>query len=161
AVLMQEDSRYARSITAALKNSNYFDFVAAARSPAELDRLLRTGDAQFAVTVPGDFSRRVARGDRAQVLVEADATDPSAARGGGARALARPPRPAGAPRPEGRVAGAGPPKRAFGGGRPPPLQPRGHHLVQHRPGPAGRDPDADAGDDDGAQRHPRDRARDD
>ena len=27
AVLVQEDSRYARSITAALKNSNYFDFV--------------------------------------------------------------------------------------------------------------------------------------
>ena len=39
AVLIQEDSRYARSITAALKNSLYFDFVAQARSPAELDRL--------------------------------------------------------------------------------------------------------------------------
>jgi len=87
AVLMQEDSRYARSITAALKNSLYFDFVAQARSPAELDRLLRTGEAQFAVTVPGDFSRRVARGDRPQILVEADATDPSAT-GGAVAALA-------------------------------------------------------------------------
>jgi ABC-2 type transport system permease protein len=87
AVLMQEDSRYARSITAALKNSLYFDFVAQARSPAELDRLIRTGDAQFAVTVPGDFTRRVARGDKAQVLVEADATDP-AATGGAVAALA-------------------------------------------------------------------------
>jgi ABC-2 type transport system permease protein len=87
AVLMQEDSRYARSITAALKNSLYFDFVAQARSPAELDRMLRTGDAQFAVTVPGDFSRRVARGDKAQILVEADATDPSAT-GGAVAALA-------------------------------------------------------------------------
>jgi ABC-2 type transport system permease protein len=87
AVLMQEDSRYARSITAALKNSNYFDFVAQARSPAELDELLRNGEAQFAVTVPGDFSRRVARGDRAQMLVEVDATDPSAT-GGAVAALA-------------------------------------------------------------------------
>jgi ABC-2 type transport system permease protein len=87
AVLVQEDSRYARSITAALKNSLYFDFVAQARSPAELDRLLRTGDAQFAVTIPGDFSRRVARGDKAQLLVEADATDPSAT-GGAVAALA-------------------------------------------------------------------------
>ena len=87
AVLMQEDSRYARSITAALKNSLYFDFVAQARSPAELERLLRNGDAQFAVTIPGDFSRRVARGDEAQILVEADATDPSAA-GGAVSALA-------------------------------------------------------------------------
>ena len=87
AVLVQEDSRYARSITAALKNSLYFDFVAQARSPAELDRLLRTGDAQFAVTIPGDFTRRVARSDKAQVLVEADATDPSAT-GGAVAALA-------------------------------------------------------------------------
>jgi len=87
AVLMQEDSRYARSITAALKNSLYFDFVAQARSPAELERLLRNGEVQFAVTVPGDFSRRVARGDEAQILVEADATDPSAT-GGAVAALA-------------------------------------------------------------------------
>jgi ABC-2 type transport system permease protein len=87
AVLMQEDSRYARSITAALKNSLYFDFVAQARSPAELERLLRNGEVQFAVTVPGDFSRRVARGDEAQILVEADATDP-AATGGAVSALA-------------------------------------------------------------------------
>ncbi|HET6970130.1 MAG TPA: ABC transporter permease [Phenylobacterium sp.] len=77
AVLAQEDSRYARSIVAALKNSAYFDFVAQARSAGELDRLVRTGDVQFAVTIPGDFSRRVARGDNAQILVEADATDPS------------------------------------------------------------------------------------
>ena len=87
AVLMQEDSRYARSITAALKNSLYFDFVAQARSPAELDRLIRNGEVQFAVSVPGDFSRRVARGDKAQILVEADATDP-AATGGAVAALA-------------------------------------------------------------------------
>lgn len=78
AVLVQEDSRYARAIVAALKNSAYFDFVGQARSPAELDRMIRVGDAQFAVTIPGDFSRRVARGDEAQLLVEADATDPSA-----------------------------------------------------------------------------------
>ncbi len=87
AVLMQENSRYARSVTAALQNSAYFDLVAQAQTPAELERLLRTGQAQFAVTIPGDFSRRVARGDRAQVLVEADATDP-AATGGAVSALA-------------------------------------------------------------------------
>jgi len=81
AVLVQEDSRHARSVLAALKNSDYFDLVAQVRSPAELDRMLRTGEAQFAVTIPGDFSRRVARGDRAQLLVEADATDPSATSG--------------------------------------------------------------------------------
>ena len=86
AVLVQEDSRYARSILSALKNSDYFDLVAQARSPAELDRMLQAGEVQFAVTIPGDFTRRVARGDKAQILVEADATDP-AATGGAVAAL--------------------------------------------------------------------------
>jgi ABC-2 type transport system permease protein len=87
AVLVQEDSRYARSLIAGLENSRYFDFVAQARSPAELDAMIRRGDVQFAVTIPGDFSRRVARGDEAQILIEADATDPSAT-GGAVAALA-------------------------------------------------------------------------
>ena len=87
AVLMQENSRYARSILSALDGSAYFDIVAQARTPAELDRMVRAGDVQFAVTIPGDFSRRVARGDHAQVLVEADASDPSAT-GGAVAALA-------------------------------------------------------------------------
>ena len=78
AVLVQEDSVFARSILSSLRNSAYFDLVAQARSPAELDALIRRGEVQFAITIPGDFTRRVARGDRAQILVEADATDPSA-----------------------------------------------------------------------------------
>jgi ABC-2 type transport system permease protein len=87
ALLVQEDTVFARSITAALANSAYFDLVAQARSPAELDALIRRGEVQFAITIPGDFSRRVARGDKAQILVEADATDPSAT-GGAVAALA-------------------------------------------------------------------------
>jgi ABC-2 type transport system permease protein len=51
-----------------------------------MDEMIRTGRVQFAVTIPADFTRRVARGDRPQVLVEADATDP-AATGGAVAAL--------------------------------------------------------------------------
>jgi ABC-2 type transport system permease protein len=91
ALLVQEDSRLARSVVAALHNSAYFDLVAQARSPRELDDMIRRGDVQFAITIPGDFTRRVARGDRAQILVEADATDPSAT-GGAVSALAALPR---------------------------------------------------------------------
>ncbi len=87
ALLVQEDSRYARSMVAALENSRFFDLTHQARSPAELDRLIRSGEVQFAITIPGDFSRRVARGDKPQILVEADATDPSAT-GGAVAALA-------------------------------------------------------------------------
>jgi ABC-2 type transport system permease protein len=78
ALLIQEDTVFARSVVAALKNSLYFEFTAQARTPAELDEMLKRGDVQFAITIPGDFTRRVARGDHAQILVEADAADPSA-----------------------------------------------------------------------------------
>ena len=78
ALLVQENSIFARAIVANLVNTSYFDIVRQARTPAELDRLVRTGEVQFAITIPGDFTRRVVRGDRAQILVEADATDPTA-----------------------------------------------------------------------------------
>ena len=87
AVLVQENSTFARSTLAAIENSGYFEVVAQVRSPAELDDLVRKGEVQFAVTIPGDFTRRVVRGDEAQILVEADATDP-AATGGAVAALA-------------------------------------------------------------------------
>ena len=92
AILVQEDSTFARSAVAALKNSAYFDLVAQARTPAELDALIRSGQVQFAITIPGDFTRRVVRGDQARILVEADASDPSATSGAAAALAALPER---------------------------------------------------------------------
>jgi ABC-2 type transport system permease protein len=88
ALLVQENSQFARSVVAAIANSSYFDISHQARTPAELDALVRTGEVQFAITIPGDFTRRVVRGDRAQILVDADATDPTAT-GSALAALAR------------------------------------------------------------------------
>jgi ABC-2 type transport system permease protein len=79
AVLIQDNSTFARSTLAAFVNTSFFDITQVARSPHELDDLLRKGEVQFALTIPGDFTRRVARGDGAQILLEADATDPAAA----------------------------------------------------------------------------------
>ena len=42
ALLVQENSVLARSIVSSLANSAYFDIVRQARSPAELERLVRT-----------------------------------------------------------------------------------------------------------------------
>jgi ABC-2 type transport system permease protein len=78
AVLVQDNGPLARSALAAFVNTGFFDVTHTARTPAELDALISRGQVQFALTIPGDFSRRVARGDGAQVLLEADATDPSA-----------------------------------------------------------------------------------
>ncbi len=77
-VFVQDQGEFARSILEAMRNTGYFDIVATARSSAELDRLMALGRIQFSVTIPGDFTRRVVRHDNAQILVEADASDPSA-----------------------------------------------------------------------------------
>jgi ABC-2 type transport system permease protein len=81
AVLVQDNGAFSRSVLTAMGNSGYFDVTLQARSQAELNRALERGQVQFAVIIPGDFSRRVVRGDRAQILVEADAADPSATSG--------------------------------------------------------------------------------
>lgn len=91
AVLVQDQGPMARSALAALVNSGYFQIVRTATSPAELDEAVARGDVQFALTIPADFTRRVVRGDDAQILVEADASDP-AATGGALAALSSLPR---------------------------------------------------------------------
>ena len=91
AVLVQDHGPMARSTLAALNNSGYFKIVHEAASPEELDRAIARGEVQFALTIPSDFTRRVVRGDDAQILVEADASDP-AATGGAISALANLPR---------------------------------------------------------------------
>ena len=79
AVLVQDNGAFSRSILTAMTNSGYFDIAVQARSQSELDRALERGEVQFAVVIPADFTRRVVRGDAAQILIEADASDPTAA----------------------------------------------------------------------------------
>lgn len=91
AILVQDQGPMARSTVSALINSGYFKVVRTASSPAELDEAVARGEVQFALTIPADFTRNVVRGDGAQILVEADASDP-AATGGAIAALASLPR---------------------------------------------------------------------
>ena len=78
AVVTAESSVFSRSLTRALENTGYFRVVATPATVAEADRLLALGKVQFVLQVPEDFSRRLQRGEKATVLVEADATDPAA-----------------------------------------------------------------------------------
>ncbi len=87
AVMVEDQGEFARSIIGALQRSDYFDIVAVAHSQAEMDREIERGKVQFALTIPGDFTRKVVRHQDAQILVEADASDP-AATGGAVAALA-------------------------------------------------------------------------
>ena len=76
ALLVAEHSEFSRSILASMRNSDYFAFVGEAADEADAQRMLATGHAQFVVSIPADFSRRLVRGERPALLVEADATDP-------------------------------------------------------------------------------------
>src|SRR5438309_9509022 len=78
AVLAADHSEFTRSIVAALKNSDYFDFVAEARDEREAERLIALGKVQFVLTIPQGFTRALVRGERPAMLLEADATDPLA-----------------------------------------------------------------------------------
>jgi ABC-2 type transport system permease protein len=78
AVLTRDDGPLTRAVLSAMRNTDYFDFQAQVRDPEELDRLIRSGEVQFAIEIPASFERDVRRGDKPSVLVIADATDPVA-----------------------------------------------------------------------------------
>ncbi len=86
AVLIQDESSFARSFLAAMQVSEYFDIRASAASEDELDHLILSGRVQFGVQIPAHFGRDLIRGERPAVLVIADASDPVAA-GGAVSAL--------------------------------------------------------------------------
>jgi len=78
AVLAADNSVYARTLVRAIENSGYFRVVQHLSSEAEADRALAMGTVQFVVSIPENFSRKLERGERPVLLVEADATDPAA-----------------------------------------------------------------------------------
>ena len=77
-VLAADSSPYSRTLLAAMQSSGYFRIDRYAASEAEIERLFAEGSTQFAVTIPEDFGRKLVRGERPVLLVEADAADPSA-----------------------------------------------------------------------------------
>src|SRR5258708_29475265 len=79
AVISADDSTITRTILSALSSTGYMRFTHRPRSEAEANSLLQNGEVQFVVTIPSDFTRRLVRGERAQVLIDTDATDPMAA----------------------------------------------------------------------------------
>jgi ABC-2 type transport system permease protein len=78
ALVMGENSTFARSIVSAMEQTDYFRFRDAPVTEREADWLLKTGEIQFAITIPPHFSDDVVRGRRPALAVEADATDPVA-----------------------------------------------------------------------------------
>ncbi|SIT07043.1 ABC transporter permease [Insolitispirillum peregrinum] len=78
AIIDADHGPFSRAVISALEVSGYYRIEAPNVSEQEADRLLSAGSVQFIISFPPDFSRRVARGERPPLLVEADATDPAA-----------------------------------------------------------------------------------
>ena len=78
AVLAADSGPYSRSVLAAMQTSGYFRIVRQVANERELDELLALGRVQFALTIPENFDRKLVRGERPVLLVEADASDPAA-----------------------------------------------------------------------------------
>lgn len=81
ALVAPTQDRYTRAMVSALELTGYYRFVTTDATAAEAETMIARGDVAFVVTVPSDFGRRVERADHPQILIEADATDPSVASG--------------------------------------------------------------------------------
>jgi ABC-2 type transport system permease protein len=80
-VELREDGPLTRSFLASLQASSYLDIVAVTHRDDEGERMLRTGETSFLIVVPEGFERKLVRGERPQILVAADASDPVASGG--------------------------------------------------------------------------------
>jgi len=77
-LIIADNGSMGRSILYAFKNTSYYDFQQLLTTEDQGREALARGDVQFVISVPPNFSRDLLRGDKPEILVEADATDPSA-----------------------------------------------------------------------------------
>jgi len=81
ALVTSSQDRFTRAMVTALETTGYYRFDHVVDSQEEAEKLIERGTVAFVVTIPSDFTKRVLKGGRPQILIEADATDPSVASG--------------------------------------------------------------------------------
>ncbi|WP_228126592.1 ABC transporter permease [Candidatus Viadribacter manganicus] len=80
-VEMREDGPMTRAFLASLTQSSFVDVVAVTRRAEDGEAMIRSGQATFLISIPEGFERRMVRGERPQIMIAADASDPVAASG--------------------------------------------------------------------------------
>lgn len=78
AIISADDTNITRSFIAAMQNSSYFKVVGELPNEAAGREALARGDLLFVVNIPAGFTRQLLRHERPSLLIEADATDPTA-----------------------------------------------------------------------------------
>ncbi len=81
AVELRDDGPLTRSFLSSLKQSTYVDIIDIVHSDAEGEELLRSGKVNFLIVIPENFETEFVRGQKPEILIAADASDPVAAGG--------------------------------------------------------------------------------
>jgi len=75
AVMFGDNSVFVRQFILGLQNTDYFEVVYEPKSEQEAENLLAEGKVLFVISFPPNFTEKLIRGQRPQILVESDATD--------------------------------------------------------------------------------------
>ncbi|HEY1804376.1 MAG TPA: ABC transporter permease [Terracidiphilus sp.] len=77
-IISADDSNVTRSFIEAMQNSSYFRIVERLPNEAAGRQALARGQLLFVVDIPAGFTRQLLRREHPSILIEADATDPTA-----------------------------------------------------------------------------------
>ncbi len=81
AVELRDDGPLTRSLLASMRQSGYFRIIKQVQNAVEGESLLQSGKIAHLIVIPENFEREFVRGERPQILIAADASDPVAASG--------------------------------------------------------------------------------
>jgi ABC-2 type transport system permease protein len=78
AIVVADHGPVSRAIISAMQISSYFSIAGTPVSEAVANEQIARGEVSYIVNIPAGFERALVRGERPQLLVEADASDPTA-----------------------------------------------------------------------------------
>jgi ABC-2 type transport system permease protein len=76
AVVSYDESEFTRTLISTMQTSQYYAIDTRFTTPSEAQEALKRGDVLFILTIPVDFTKKLLRGEKPPLLLEADATDP-------------------------------------------------------------------------------------
>lgn len=76
AVVTYDQSEFTRSLISSMQTSEYYTIDTRYTTPDAAQEAFKKGEIQFILTIPSDFTRKLLRGEKPSLLLEADATDP-------------------------------------------------------------------------------------
>ena len=77
-LINQDNTLETRTLVSALQHSSYFDIKYTHLTTADADKLMQETKAQFIIEIPAGFTRNMIKGEKPNILLITDGTDPAA-----------------------------------------------------------------------------------